>query len=43
MLWYIAASAKELGYTLDQIAGMNLLKLKSRQDRNKLSGSGDKR
>jgi NTP pyrophosphatase (non-canonical NTP hydrolase) len=35
-LWYIAASAKELGYTLQDIAEMNLNKLKSRQERNKL-------
>jgi NTP pyrophosphatase (non-canonical NTP hydrolase) len=42
-LWYIAASAKELGYTLEDIAEMNLNKLKSRQERNKLSGSGDNR
>lgn len=42
-LWYIANSAKELGYTLEQIAQMNINKLASRQRRDKLNGSGDNR
>ncbi len=42
-LWYIANAAKELGYTLEQIATMNIQKLLDRQQRGMLSGSGDKR
>ena len=42
-LWYLAMLAKELGTTLDEIAEMNLAKLKSRQDRGVVKGSGDKR
>lgn len=43
VLWYIAACAKELGYTLEQIANANIEKLASRSARGKLSGSGDNR
>src|SRR5579859_346901 len=43
VLWYIAALSEELGLSLAGIAIMNLEKLKSRQDRNKLKGSGDNR
>lgn len=43
VIWYIAAAAKELGYTLDEIARGNLEKLIDRQARGTLSGSGDNR
>lgn len=43
VLWYIAVFAKQLGFSLDTIAQDNLDKLKSRQQRGKLSGSGDNR
>lgn len=43
VLWYIAVFAHDLGVPLDDIAGANLAKLKSRKDRGKLSGSGDNR
>ena len=43
VLWYCATLANDLGYDLDTIAHMNYLKLKSRQERGKLSGSGDNR
>lgn len=42
-LWYIAAAAKELGYTLSEIAEENIAKLASRKERGVLGGSGDNR
>jgi NTP pyrophosphatase (non-canonical NTP hydrolase) len=42
-LWYIAALARDLGYSLDEIAKANLDKLASRKERNMISGSGDNR
>jgi len=42
-LWYIATSAHELGYTLDEIAHGVVKKLRDRQQRNVLKGSGDYR
>lgn len=43
VLWYCATLAHDLGYTLEEIGEMNKVKLKSRQDRGKLGGSGDNR
>ena len=42
-LWYCAALARDLGYTLDEIAYGNIHKLNSRKERNVISGSGDNR
>lgn len=42
-LWYVAMVAKELGYSLNQIAEMNVLKLRSRKERGVIGGSGDHR
>ena len=43
VLWYVANLASELGYPLELIAKQNLQKLKSRQARGVISGSGDNR
>ncbi len=43
VLWYLAALAEDLGYTLDQIAEMNIVKLTDRRERGVIQGSGDKR
>lgn len=41
--WYIAAIAKRIDVTLEEIAIVNLLKLKSRYERGVLNGDGDDR
>ena len=43
MLWYVAQTATELALDLDEVAQANLDKLRSRQRRGVLSGSGDDR
>ena len=43
VLWYIATLANDLGFSLEDIGEMNYAKLKSRQERGKLGGSGDNR
>ena len=43
VLWYIAAVADNLGLKLDDIAHENIRKLRSRQERGVLKGSGDNR
>jgi len=43
VLWYVAALCSELGLTLNDVAEFNILKLRSRQDRDILHGSGDDR
>lgn len=43
VLWYVANLADVLGYGLDDIAAMNLEKLKSRKERGVLIGDGDNR
>ena len=43
VLWYCATLAHDIGYTLEDIAQMNIDKLASRQKRNKIGGSGDER
>ncbi len=43
VLWYCANIANDLGYSLEEIAQMNLSKINSRRERNALQGSGDNR
>jgi|TARA_Y100000289_G_scaffold48124_1_gene48562 NTP pyrophosphatase (non-canonical NTP hydrolase) len=43
VLWYISALSSELGYDLEEIANINILKLKDRESRNKIDGEGDNR
>lgn len=43
VLWYVAIMARDIGYSLEQIAEFNIEKLRSRQKRGVLGGSGDNR
>jgi len=43
VMWYIANIASDLELKLEDIAQMNVAKLKSRQERGVLQGSGDNR
>ena len=43
VLWYLAAIASDLGLSLDDVAESNLQKLRSRQARGVIGGSGDNR
>ena len=42
-LWYISQCAKELGFSLSEIATININELYSRMKRDVLGGSGDNR
>ncbi len=43
VLWYLSNCASDLGLSLNEIAENNIKKLKDRQERGTLRGSGDKR
>ena len=43
VLWYISQLSSELGYELEDVAHANLEKLKSREVRGMIQGSGDNR
>ena len=43
VLWYLANLANDIGYNLDEVADINIEKLTSRKDRDKIKGSGDNR
>lgn len=43
VLWYISAAAHDLGSSLEDVAQMNLAKLRGRMQRGTLGGAGDRR
>ena len=43
VLWFVSGLSKLLGYSLQEIAEMNLAKLASRQQRGVIDGNGDNR
>ncbi len=43
VLWYCAALAHDIGYLLEDVGKMNVDKLRSRKQRNKINGSVDNR
>lgn len=43
VLWFISGLSRLHGFTLKEVADANIAKLKSRQQRNTLKGSGDDR
>jgi len=43
VLWYIAAIGRDIGYSLEVIAEMNIEKLSDRKERGKIKGEGDNR
>ncbi len=43
VLWYLSVLASDLGWDLEEIAKLNIEKLKSRKERGSLHGDGDKR
>jgi len=43
VMWYCAALANDLGFDLQQVAEMNIYKLKSRKVAGTIGGSGDDR
>lgn len=43
VLWYVSVLASDLGYTLEEIAELNIKKLRTRKEKGMISGSGDNR
>lgn len=43
VLWFVSVLAHYYGYTLEEIANMNIDKLRKRQSQNTLQGAGDDR
>lgn len=43
VMWYLAVLSEHIGYKFDEVGKQNIAKLRDRQARNKLHGSGDNR
>lgn len=43
VLWYIAAAARDIGVTLEEVAEANIAKLTDRRDRGVIKSEGDNR
>jgi NTP pyrophosphatase (non-canonical NTP hydrolase) len=43
VMWYLAVLAEHLGYKFEEVGQVNIKKLRDRQARNKIHGSGDNR
>jgi len=43
VLWYLTSAASDLGSSLEAVASLNIEKVESRRQRDKISGSGDNR
>tara|TARA_R110002020_G_scaffold282188_6_gene497892 strand:- start:14423 stop:14743 length:321 start_codon:yes stop_codon:yes gene_type:complete len=43
VLWYLANLANEIGMNLEEVATLNLLKVRDRTERHKIHGNGDYR
>lgn len=43
VLWFVASFAYELGYSLEEVANINVDKLQGRKERGTIQGSGDNR
>ncbi len=43
VLWYVASIAADMGYTMDDIARLNIKKIRTRAERNLIHGEGDNR
>jgi NTP pyrophosphatase (non-canonical NTP hydrolase) len=43
VLWYLAVLAEHLGYSFEEVGKANIEKLRSRQERGAIQGSGDNR
>lgn len=41
VLWYVSQLCSEIGISMEEVAEMNINKLKSRKSRKKITGSGD--
>lgn len=43
VLWYLAQLSSEFGFTIDEVAKLNIKKLAARKEKGTLHGSGDNR